>query len=153
MNTAVGGHFLLQGTFLTQGSNPPPPALASCTGRWILYHWATRKAIPYTLIQSAGVSWEHSNPCRHWMLWMPSPGRKLPSHCPVKKMEREASWTSGQQVPAGKVQVHGSNCRSFHPEGRICLQVPHRKTPIMQIWQVTEYHLLLLQATTQPSPL
>ena len=32
----VGSHFLLQGIFLTQGSNH-----VSCIGRWILYHWAT----------------------------------------------------------------------------------------------------------------
>ena len=38
-NIGVGCHFLLQGIFLTQGSNP---SLLHC--RWILYHWATREA-------------------------------------------------------------------------------------------------------------
>ena len=38
-NTGVGFHFLLQGIFLTQGSNPN---LLHC--RWILYHCATREA-------------------------------------------------------------------------------------------------------------
>ena len=33
-NTVVGCHFLLQGTFLTQGSNH-----VSCIGRQLLYHW------------------------------------------------------------------------------------------------------------------
>ena len=37
-NTGAGCRFLLQGIFPTQGSN------ISCIGRWILYHWATRKA-------------------------------------------------------------------------------------------------------------
>ena len=35
-NTEVGCHFLLQGIFLTQGSNPH--LTSSCTGRRILYH-------------------------------------------------------------------------------------------------------------------
>ena len=38
-NTGVGCHFLLQGIFLIQGLNP-----VLSIGRWILYHWATRKA-------------------------------------------------------------------------------------------------------------
>ena len=41
-NTGVGCHFLLQGIFLTQGSN-----LLLLLGRRILYHWATRKAHYY----------------------------------------------------------------------------------------------------------
>ena len=39
-NTGVGCHFFLQGTFLTQGSNPPVLCLLHC--RFILYplsHW------------------------------------------------------------------------------------------------------------------
>ena len=36
MNTGVGCHFLLQGIFLTQGSNI---SCVSCFGRWIPYHW------------------------------------------------------------------------------------------------------------------
>ena len=38
-NTGVGCHFLLQGIFLTQGSN-----LHILLDRQILYHWATREA-------------------------------------------------------------------------------------------------------------
>jgi len=38
-NTGVGCHFLLQEIFPIQGLNP-----VSSIGRWILYHWATRKA-------------------------------------------------------------------------------------------------------------
>ena len=38
-NTGGGCHVLLQGIFPTQGLNS-----VSCTGRWILYHWATREA-------------------------------------------------------------------------------------------------------------
>ena len=41
-NTGVGCHFLLQGIFLTQGSDPP---LLLC--RWTLYHLVTRKAHKY----------------------------------------------------------------------------------------------------------
>ena len=41
-NTGVGCHFLLQGTFLTQGSNPwLLPLLLHC--RQILYCWATKE--------------------------------------------------------------------------------------------------------------
>ena len=40
-NTGVGCHFLLQGVFPTQGSNP---GLPHC--RQILYLWATREATP-----------------------------------------------------------------------------------------------------------
>ena len=40
--TGVGCHFLLQGIFLTQGSNLCFLSLLHC--RWILYHWATREA-------------------------------------------------------------------------------------------------------------
>ena len=39
-NTAVGCHFLLQGIFLTQGSNPH---LLHC--RWITYCWATGETL------------------------------------------------------------------------------------------------------------
>ena len=38
-NTGVGCHFLLQGIFLTQGSNPHRLHLLRC--RQILYHWTT----------------------------------------------------------------------------------------------------------------
>ena len=41
-NTGVGCHFLLQGTFLTQGLNTQTHV--SCIGRKILYGWATREA-------------------------------------------------------------------------------------------------------------
>ena len=43
-NTGVGCHFLLQGTFLNQGSNPWLLFLLHC--RWILNHWAAGGA-PY----------------------------------------------------------------------------------------------------------
>ena len=46
-NTGLGGHFLLQGIFPIQGSNPCLiPALQVCLlhCRWILYHWNTEKA-------------------------------------------------------------------------------------------------------------
>ena len=36
----LDSHALLQGIFLTQGSNSHP-----LLGRWILYHWPTRKAL------------------------------------------------------------------------------------------------------------
>ena len=45
-NIGVGCHALLQGIFLTQGSNP---GLLHC--RQILYHWATREA-PYIHIHT-----------------------------------------------------------------------------------------------------
>ena len=38
-NTGVGSHFLLQGTFRTQRSNP-----CLLLDRWILYHWASWEA-------------------------------------------------------------------------------------------------------------
>ena len=41
-NTGVSCHFLFQGIFLTQGSNPRLPCLLHCG--WILYHRATREA-------------------------------------------------------------------------------------------------------------
>ena len=41
-NTGVGCHFLLQGIFLTQGSNPVPSF--SCIDRRVLYHCATWEA-------------------------------------------------------------------------------------------------------------
>ena len=40
-NTGVGCHFLLQGIFLTQGSNLSLLCLLHC--RWILYRWASGK--------------------------------------------------------------------------------------------------------------
>ena len=43
-NTGTGCHFLLQGIFLTQGSNPHLMCLLHC--RQIVYHWAIREA-PY----------------------------------------------------------------------------------------------------------
>ena len=41
-HTGVDCHLLLQGIFLTQGSNLH--LFVSCTGRWILYPWANWKA-------------------------------------------------------------------------------------------------------------
>ena len=42
-NTGVGCHFLLQGIFLTQGSNSC--LLVSCIDRWIVYHCTTWAAL------------------------------------------------------------------------------------------------------------
>ena len=44
-SSRVGCHFLLQGTFSTQGWNPC--LLLSCIGRRVLYHRATWEAAPY----------------------------------------------------------------------------------------------------------
>ena len=54
-NTGVGCHFLPQGIFLTQGSNP---YLQHC--RWILHHWATREAqVNYVYMsQSCLILWD-----------------------------------------------------------------------------------------------
>ena len=57
-STGVGSHALLQGIFLTQGSNP---GLLHC--RQILYCWATREALlesvkQYLLNQSKRFQWE-----------------------------------------------------------------------------------------------
>ena len=52
-NTGVGCHALLQGIFLTQGSNLH---LLHC--RWILYFWATGEA-PYTV--GGNVNWYSHN--------------------------------------------------------------------------------------------
>ena len=52
-NTGVGCHFLLQGIFLTQGSNP---GLLHC--RWILYHLSHQawgRAGEYVFLTSSGV--------------------------------------------------------------------------------------------------
>ena len=84
-NTGVGCHFLPQGIFLTQGSNP---CLLQC--RWILYHWATMEApwslrsdnvnpydtalLPhYQLIRELLTSWSHTvgYPSLTWPLKMP----------------------------------------------------------------------------------
>ena len=43
-NTGVGCHVLLQGIFLTQGSNRVP--YISCIGRWILYHLSHQVSLP-----------------------------------------------------------------------------------------------------------
>ena len=58
-NTWVGCHFLLQGIFLTQESNPCLLCLQHC--RWVLFHWASREALNvniflYSLFLNAG--WE-----------------------------------------------------------------------------------------------
>ena len=42
-NTGVGGHFLLQRIFPTQGSNPYLLSLLHC--RQMLYHWAVRDTL------------------------------------------------------------------------------------------------------------
>ena len=59
-NTGVGCHFLLQGIFLTQGSNP---GLLHC--RQILYHWATREAYPIYRVTSNLPSKYISSPKAH----------------------------------------------------------------------------------------
>ena len=45
-DTGVGCHFLLQRIFLTQDQ-----MCVSYTGRWILYHWATREALSFIKLQ------------------------------------------------------------------------------------------------------
>ena len=53
-NTGVGCHFLLQGIFLTQGSNPWVSCI-SCIGRWILYCGATWEAlVKYQIVNIFG---------------------------------------------------------------------------------------------------
>ena len=47
-NTKVDCHFLLQGIFLTQRSNPR--LLGSCYGRQILYHWVNRESRTHIFI-------------------------------------------------------------------------------------------------------
>ena len=60
-NTGVGCHSLLQGIFLTQGSNPGP--LCVLHGRQILYHWSTREALyilfgfSFPFRSSQGLEW------------------------------------------------------------------------------------------------
>ena len=49
-NTGVGCCSLLQGIFLTQGSNPCPLHILNC--RQILYHWATGEALFSTVLAS-----------------------------------------------------------------------------------------------------
>ena len=49
-NTRVGGHFLLQGIFLTQGSNP---GLLHC--RQVLYHLNHREALVYKRMLSGSL--------------------------------------------------------------------------------------------------
>ena len=59
-NTGVGFHALLQGIFLTQGSNP---GLLHC--RQILYLWATREApiLPYPVPNTIPGAEQNVNPC------------------------------------------------------------------------------------------
>ena len=83
-NTGVGFHALLQGLFLTQGSNPCLLHLLHC--RQILYHWATRKALKSALIKEISESslsllscedtargchlWTRTGLLtRHWICW------------------------------------------------------------------------------------
>ena len=70
-NTEVDCHFLLQGLFPTQGSNP---SFLHC--RWILYHWATGQ-----LIKESTVPWvrpklqmeiPRTNSTRFWCKDLPS---------------------------------------------------------------------------------
>ena len=72
-NIRVGCHALLQGIFLTQGSNPGLLRLLHC--RWILYHWATRKAHRFVIYGSYYVNvfplytaWEFLIINGHWIL-------------------------------------------------------------------------------------
>ena len=66
-NTGVGCHALLQGIFLTQGSNPHFLRLLHC--RQILYRWATGKAgnmyctVPLITVR------ENLLPQHHTLLW------------------------------------------------------------------------------------
>ena len=64
-NTGVGCHFLLQGIFLTQGSNPREQHLL--LGRQILYHWATWEAPwpGFTWTASYRGHQEHPYYCTH----------------------------------------------------------------------------------------
>ena len=58
-NTEGGHHFLLQGIFLTQGSNPSLLRLLHC--RWILYHWAIGKPRCFSSCCKILVSIQSSN--------------------------------------------------------------------------------------------
>ena len=64
-DTGAGCHFLHEGIFLTQGSNPH--LCVSCIGRWILYHCAIWEALKCN-------SWVNSFGCVRsrvtWHLWL-----------------------------------------------------------------------------------
>ena len=65
-NTGLGSHFLLQGLFLTQGSNSwLLPHILHC--RQILYHWATREALESLTTGSAVVRARTSQLQHHWL--------------------------------------------------------------------------------------
>ena len=62
-NTGVGCHALLQGIFLTLGSNLQLLQLLHC--RQVLYHWATREAhnnIQFSSVQSLSHVWLFATP-------------------------------------------------------------------------------------------
>ena len=66
-NTGVGCHFLLQGIFPTQGSNPY--LCVSCIGRWIVYHWTTGDTLKVIFAKPLRVG-ETLAKARNW----PQPG-------------------------------------------------------------------------------
>ena len=58
-NNGVGCHALLQGIFLTRGSNPHLLWLLHC--RQILYCWATREALSHRVVQSKHPTGQNSS--------------------------------------------------------------------------------------------
>ena len=63
--TRVGCHFLFQGIFPTQGSNPR--LHISCIRKWILYHWATWEVLN-SFYFSKILGWGSRN-CLCIMVW------------------------------------------------------------------------------------
>ena len=61
-NTGVGSHSLLQGIFLTQGSNPCLLLFLHC--KWILYHWATWQVLETHILTNTAMQ-QFSNFCDH----------------------------------------------------------------------------------------
>ena len=91
-NTGMGCHFLLQGIFLTQGSNP-------CFTRTIVLSNSVKKAMPCGATQDGWVMVERSD--RMWSIGEGN-GKPLPYSClenPMNSMKRQNNRILKEELP------------------------------------------------------
>ena len=89
-NTGVGCHFLLQGIFPIQDSNPLTNiSCGSCIGRWILYHWTkprvmVEESLPFIQSQETILVWNETSK----------------AVCKIKKIGKETYKPENEQLKA-----------------------------------------------------
>ena len=112
-DTGVGCHFLLQGIFLTQGSNP------RLLHWWvILYHWATREALRR---DDTGLYWELSGSVRSY-------GKPWMNFLANTVFSKELCWTPHANISVNEQRIKDAQ---RHCDGHVtAFHFPFKKSNV-----------------------